>query len=138
MERAKQLAENSSTREKTGIFSPAELYRSHKGVCIDLGRFAVETINIIDTTKHTQYLMIEFEPLVIDGMTIKKHWLAIYQDTSGYYIFADSKRPGYIAGPYKDVDNFITEYQTFRDRKIISYKVLLSYQKNKKTKAVKQ
>ena len=137
IERAKQLAENSSLREKTGIYSPAELYQTPKGVCIDLSRFAVETINLIDTAKHLQYLMIEFEPIIIDGMSIKKHWAAIYHDTTGYYILADSKRPGHIAGPYENVEDFITEYQTFRDRRIIAYKVLLSYQKKKKGEPIK-
>jgi hypothetical protein len=136
--RAKQLAENSAEREKTGIFSPAELYRVKKGVCIDLCRFAVETINIIDTAKHVQYLMIEFEPVLIDSSIIKKHWLAVYHDSSGYYLLADSKRPGYIAGPYIQVADFIAEYQSFRERKIVSWKVLMSYQKKQKQKAVKQ
>ncbi|MEZ4901696.1 MAG: transglutaminase-like domain-containing protein [Spirosomataceae bacterium] len=137
-ERAKQLAENSPTREITGIYSPEELYQSQKGVCIDLTRFTVETVNTIDTTKHLQYLMIEFEPIVIDSMIIKKHWAAIYQEASGYYIFADSKRPGYMAGPYKNVSDFITEYQGFRARKIVSYRVLLSYQKKKMSKIMKK
>jgi hypothetical protein len=64
MERAKQLAENSLIREKTSIYTPIELYQTRKGVCIDLSRFAIETINIIDTAKHVQYLMIEFEPII--------------------------------------------------------------------------
>jgi len=131
IERAKQLAENSSIREKTNIYSPVELYQAKKGVCIDLSRFAVETINLIDTSKHIQYLMVEFEPIVIDGRIIKKHWMAVYQDSSGYYFIADSKRPGHIAGSYENVDNFIAEYQTFRDRKIVSWKVLTSYEKKK-------
>src|SRR5687768_11302526 len=89
MERARQLAENSSTREKVRIFTPIELYQINKGVCIDLSRFAVETINIIDSSKHVQYLMIEFEPIVIDSSILKKHWMAIYQDSSGYHLLAD-------------------------------------------------
>jgi hypothetical protein len=136
--RAKHLAENSSTREKTGIYSPAELYQIKKGVCIDLSRFAVETINIIDTSKHVQYLLIEFEPIMIDSSIIKKHWTAIYQDVLGYYIIADSKRPGHVAGPYQNVDDFISEYQTFRNRKILSWKILPSYEKRKKKKTLQQ
>ncbi len=136
MERAKQLAENSLIREKTSIYTPIELYQSKKGVCIDLSRFAIETINIIDTSKHVQYLMIEFEPIIIDSSIIKKHWIAVYQDSLGYFLIADSKRPGHIAGPYKNVDDFIAEYQTFRGRKIISWKVLLSYEKKKSKKTI--
>lgn len=138
IERAKQLAENSAEREKTGIYSPAEFYQIKKGVCLDLSRFAVETTNLIDTSKHVQYLMIEFEPIIIDSSIIKKHWVAIYQDAPGFYIFADSKRPGHIGGPYKNVNDFIVDYQTFRDRKIVSWKVLASYQKKKMEKMMQQ
>lgn len=130
-ERAKQLADNSPTREQLHIYSPAELYHTKKGVCIDLARFAVETITILDTSKHIQYLMIEFEPINIDGSIIKKHWMTVYRDSSGYYFLADSKRPGLITGPYRIVDDFITDYQTFRERKIVSWKILISYMKQK-------
>ena len=137
-ERAKQLSENSSSREKTNIYTPVELYQTKKGVCIDLSRFMVETINIIDTSIHIQYLMIEFEPIIISGSIIRKHWMTVYQDSLDYYILADSKRPGYIAGPYKSVDNFIENYQVFRSRKIVSWKFLSSYKKTKKKKTIKQ
>ncbi len=132
IERAKQLAENSLEREKTEIYSPVEFYQIKKGVCLDLSRFAVETTNSIDTSKHVQYLMIEFEPIIIDHSLLKKHWVAIFQEAAGFYIFADSKRPGHISGPYKNVDDFIVDYQTFRARKIVDWKVLPSYQKKKK------
>ncbi|WP_428657267.1 transglutaminase-like domain-containing protein [Runella sp.] len=138
IERAKQLAENSSTREQTHIYTPAELYQLKKGVCIDLSRFAVETLNRIDTSKDVQYLMIEFEPIIIDSSIIRKHWLAAYQDTSGYYLFADSKRPGHLAGPYNSIDDFITEYQAFRGRTIVSRKLLPSYEKKKIKKMLQQ
>ena len=130
-DRAKQLADNSPTREQLHIYSPAKLYQTKKGVCIDLARFAVETINILDTSKHIQYLMIEFEPIIIDSSIIKKHWMAVYRDSSGYYFLADSKRPGFITGPYRTVADFVADYQTYRDRKIISWKVMMSYKKQK-------
>lgn len=138
IDRAKQLAENSPEREKTGIYSPEEFYRIRKGVCLDLSRFAVETVNLLDTSKHVRYLMLEFEPLTLDGSVLTKHWAAIYQDISGFYIFADSKRPGYISGPYQRPDDFIEEYQVFRNRKVVSWKVLGSYQKKKRMKAQRQ
>jgi hypothetical protein len=138
MERAKHLAENSTSREKTAIYFPAELYLAKKGVCIDLSRFAVETINRLDTSKHVQYLMIEFDPIMIDSSIIRKHWMAVYEDKAGYYLLADSKRPGHIAGPYKTVDDFIAEYQFFRGRKIISWKILQSYAKKKREKTIQQ
>jgi hypothetical protein len=133
MERAKQLANNSSERENISILTPSEFYERKTGICVDLSRFAVETINHMDPSKRMQYLMIDFEPIVIDGKVLTKHWMAVYQDTSGYYTLADSKRPGYIAGPYKNMSAFITEYETFRNRKIITWQVLAGYGKNKKT-----
>ncbi|MEE9362730.1 MAG: transglutaminase-like domain-containing protein [Cellulophaga sp.] len=133
MERAKKLAENGSERGKINIYSPHEFYQIKKGICVDLSRFTVETINKIDASKNAQYLMIEFEPITIDGKVIRKHWISIYEDIQGYYLLGDSKRPGYIAGPFEKVDGFIIEYQKYRERKIVSWKVLLNYKKKKKT-----
>ncbi len=132
LERAKELAENSPGREKTDIYLPAELYQSGKGVCIDVSRFAVETMRTIDPSSDVNYLLIEFEPINIDGFIIKKHWLAVSKDSTGYHVFADSKRPGYMAGPYQQLEEFIIPYQQYRERKIISWKLLPSYQKKKK------
>ena len=129
MERAKLLSENSRAKGKERIYAPSELYRMKSGVCVDLSRFAVETINHIDAAKHPQYLLIEFEPLVLEGNILRNHWTAIYQDATGYFIFADSKRPGAIEGPYTKVEEFISEYQEFRNRKVISWRILPSYQK---------
>ena len=134
IERAKKLAENGSDRGKVNIYLPSEFYQIKKGICVDLSRFTTETINKIDPSKNAQYLMIEFEPITIDGKIIRKHWVAIYEDIKGYYVLGDSKRPGYIAGPYKKVDDFIIEYQKYRERKIVSWKVLLNYKKMKKKK----
>ena len=134
MERAKSLAENGTERGKATIYLPHEFYQIKKGMCVDLSRFTVETINNIDTSKNAQYLMIEFEPITIDGKIIRKHWVSIYEDTQGYYLLGDSKRPGYIAGPFEKVDDFIEKYQKFRDRKIVSWQVLLNYNKMKKKK----
>ena len=138
MERAKKLAENGSDRGKVNIYLPAEFYQIKKGICVDLSRFTVETINKIDASKNAQYLMIEFEPITIDGKIIRKHWISIYEDIKGYYLLGDSKRPGYIAGPFKKVDDFIIEYQKYRERKIVTWKVLLNYKKMKKKKTLAQ
>ncbi|MFT3825214.1 MAG: transglutaminase-like domain-containing protein [Chitinophagaceae bacterium] len=130
--RAKQLAANSTNREQVAIYTPAELYAQKTGVCVDLSRFTVETLKTIDSSLQAQYLLIEFEPVTIDGSVLKNHWLTIYQTAEGYFIMADSKRPGYIAGPYKQPADFIAGYEAFRNRKIVSWKVLPSYQKKKK------
>ena len=138
MERAKKLAENSLDRGKTTIYLPEQFYEIKKGVCVDLSRFTVETINNMDSSKNAQYLMIEFVPMTIDGKIIRKHWIAMYEDIQGYYLLGDSKRPGYIAGPFEKVDDFIKEYEKFRERKIVSWKVLLDYKKLKKKKTLKE
>lgn len=134
MERAKSLAENGSERGKTNIYLPQEFYQIKKGMCVDLSRFTVETLNKIDTSKNAQYLMIEFEPITIEGKIIRKHWISIYKDPEGYYLLGDSKRPGYIAGPFDEVEDFIVAYQKYRERQIISWKVVLDYNKMKKKK----
>ena len=101
MERAKSLAENGSDRGKVNIYSPDEFYQVKKGICVDLSRFTVETINNIDAFNNTQYLMIEFEPITIDGKIIRKHWISVHEDINGYYLLGDSKRPGYIVEPFE-------------------------------------
>ncbi len=117
LERAKELAENSPGREKTAIYLPAELYQSGKGVCIDVSRFAVETMRTIDPSSDVNYLLIEFEPINIDGFIIKKHWLAVSKDSTGYHVFADSKRPGYMAGPYQQLEEFIVALPAIQGKK---------------------
>jgi hypothetical protein len=62
MDRAMQLANNSRTRGKTNIYKPDELFHYKKGVCVDLARFALETIQAIDPAIDVKYLLIEFEP----------------------------------------------------------------------------
>jgi len=53
------------------------------------------------------------------------------------YFFCDSKRPGYIAGPYKSTQGFISEYEQYRGRKIVAHRELESYQKQRKLKSKK-
>ena len=138
MERAKRMAENSSDREKTTIYPPAEFYQIKKGICVDLSRFTSETLNQLDTSLHAQYLMINFEPLTIDGKIIRKHWISVYEDNGAYYLLGDSKRPGFIAGPYEKVDDFIVHYQDYRDRKVVSWKGVSDYKRVRKKKAVRE
>ncbi|MFY0602688.1 MAG: hypothetical protein JXQ93_01980 [Flavobacteriaceae bacterium] len=138
MERAKKLAENGSGRGKVNIYLPDDFYQIKKGICVDLSRFTVETINKIDSSKNARYLMIEFEPITIDGKIIRKHWVSMYENNQGYYLLGDSKRPGHIAGPFEKIDDFIKKYEKYRERKIVSWKVLLNYKKVKKKKTFKQ
>ncbi len=138
MERALQLASNSKTRTETNIYRPDELYDYKKGVCIDLVRFAFETIQAMDSTIFVKYLMIEFEPLTIGNRIFKRHWLVVYEENHQLYAFADTKRPGYISGPHEDIADFTNEYEKFRQRKIVTFKLTDTYKKKLKSRLLKQ
>jgi hypothetical protein len=45
---------------------------------------------------------------------------------------ADTKRPGHISGPYNAMSEFITAYEDFRKRKIISHKITDTYKRRLK------
>ena len=131
---------SSNQRTKDGgipIYAPSEVFESKAGVCVDLARFGVETLRIIDPTSDPKYLMIEFDPIQIDGNTFRLHWLVSFKRRGMTYFFCDSKRLGYIAGPYKDTEVFISDYERYRGRKIVAYRELESYQKQLKTKSRK-
>lgn len=137
LQRARLLA-GSGSRQKISIYAPAEVFHNKAGVCVDLARFAFETIKMIDPDLDLHYLMIEFEPLKIGNSTFRRHWLVVYQKKELLYVLADTKRPGHLSGPYSHLADFIAEYQTFRKRKIISYKLTDTYRKKLKQKRKKQ
>jgi len=137
--RAMRLSETQrAVQAAPPIYEPVELFEKKTGVCVDLTRFAVETLRGIDPQSDPKYLMIEFEPVQIAGNTLRLHWLASFQRGGKTWFFADSKRPGHIAGPYADAQAFLSDYEQFRGRKIMSFRELASYRKQKKTKALKQ
>jgi hypothetical protein len=138
-ERAVQLSETRKAENETPpIYSPAEFFRIKTGVCIDLSRFGVETLRSIDPDTDPKYLMIEFVPIRIDGHTIRLHWLAGFKRDGKYYFFADSRRPGHMAGPYSDIQTFIKEYQDYRGREIVGYRESDSYRKKQKALSAKE
>ncbi len=49
-----------------------------------------------------------------------------------------SNRPGYIAGPYIDTQAFVDEYEQYRGRKIVAFRELESYKKQRKSKKLKK
>jgi hypothetical protein len=131
-QRALLLSEtNRATNHNTTIFTPPELYDRRAGVCIDLARFGVETLRHINPNITPKYLMITFEPIEIDGQILRRHWLTTFQRNGSYFFMADSKRPGHIAGPFKDVESFINTYENYRGRKIVTFALLDTYQKTK-------
>ena len=54
-----------------------------------------------------------------------------------YYFFADSKRPGYISGPFNCTEEFIKQYEKYRGREIVSFKELDDFKKKRRLKKKK-
>ena len=81
--------------------------------------------------------MIEFDPAVISGNTLRRHWVVKFERDGKLYFFADSKRPGHIAGPYSTVQEFIDQYSQYRQRRIVSYRALESHERQLKKHAPK-
>lgn len=131
--RAVELSEtrrNGSGRP--AIYAPHEFFAAPSGVCVDLARFAVETLRHIDPASDARYLMIEFAPVQIGGNTLRRHWLASFRRDGRHYFFADSKRPGHIAGPYAGPQEFIDGYAKHRDRQIVAFRELDSFQRRQR------
>lgn len=138
MQRALRLAEAQKAKdERMSIYAPAEFFDTKTGVCVDLSRFGVETLKRIDPPSDPKYLMIEFDPVQIGGNTLRLHWLVSFKRDGQTYFFADSERPGHIAGPYKDTAEFIHDYEQYRGRKILGFREVESYQKQQRAKTMK-
>src|SRR5262249_17391991 len=100
--RAVLLSETQRGRRRPiPIHRPDAFVVAPRGVCADLARFAVETLRKIDPEARPVYVMIEFDPVFMAGNTLRRHWLVSFQRDGRRYFFADSKRPGTIAGPYE-------------------------------------
>jgi hypothetical protein len=139
MPRAMQLSE--TQRKLNGsipILSPENFFATPHGVCVDLARFAVETLRVIDPASTPRYVMIEFDPVSVTGNVLRRHWLVSFERDGMHYFFADSKRPGHIAGPYGSVQEFMVEYARVRERQIISFRQLESYERKSRTPAAKR
>ncbi len=137
--RAVQLSETQRVKNvPSSIYHPSEFFTHKMGVCVDLSRFAVETLKRIDPHSEPKYLMIQFDPIQISGNTLRLHWLASFKRDGKHFYFADSKRPGYIAGPFNNTQEFINKYEKYRNRKIVSFRELESYQKKRRFKKQKR
>ena len=137
--RAIKLSSNQKKKNKRiSIYNPSDFFEIKAGICVDLVRFGVETLRVIDPTSKPKYLMIEFIPMQIDGNTFRLHWLVNFQRDGMQYFFCDSKRPGYITGPYNGIQAFIDEYEQYRGRTIVAFQELDSYKKQRRKKAMKR
>jgi len=137
--RAMGLSETQGKKNKRPpIYSPSVFFHRKTGVCVDLARFGVETLRRIHPSSDPKYLMIEFDPIQIKGNTFRLHWLVRFKRDGKTYFFADSKRPGHIAGPYNDTQAFIKDYEQYRGRKIVAFREIESYQKQRRTQTMQQ
>jgi hypothetical protein len=139
MQRAMQLSE--TQRQKNGrmpILAPAGFFAAPSGVCVDLARFGVETLRAIDPGAKPAYVMIEFDPVTIAGNTLRRHWVVTFERDGQRYFFADSKRPGVLAGPYASTQAFIDDYARYRGRRIVSFREAETYERRMRTLATKQ
>lgn len=137
--RALRLSETQRTKNgRLAIHDPAEFFESKTGVCVDLSRFGVETLRRIDPASDPKYLMIEFDPIQIKGNTLRLHWLVSFRRDGMTWFFSDSKRPGHIAGPYRDTQAFIADYERYRGRKIVAFRELESFEKRQRVQLRKQ
>lgn len=137
--RATALSETRRTGPgQAAIYEPQDFFNAPSGVCVDLARFAVDTLRHIDPDSKANYLMIEFEPAQIAGNTLRMHWLAAFRRDGKLYFFADSKRPGHIAGPYADTQEFIDAYASYRSRPIVAFRELDSFQRKQRSLTLKK
>lgn len=129
-ERALQLSATSrQVATPPPIAEPAAFFENPSGVCLDLARFAVETLRRIDPRAQARYLMIEFEPITVDGHTLRLHWIASFRRAGRLHFFADSERAGHIAGPYATAQAFIDGYAAYRERPVVRHLELDSLQR---------
>jgi hypothetical protein len=133
--RAMRLSE--TQRSASGhlpIHAPADFFADPKGVCVDLSRFGVETLARIEPGSRPRYVMIEFDPLTIQGNALRRHWVAAFERDGKLFFFADSKRPGHIAGPYESTQAFIDDYARYRGRTIVAFAERPTYERTSKLK----
>ena len=139
MPRALQLSE---TQRMNGtslpIHPPERFFAEPRGVCVDLARFAVETLRALAPELEPGYVMMEFDPVNLGGNVLRRHWVASFRRAGKVYFFADSKRPGHIAGPYAQASEYIAEYAQYRRRQVLDFKELPSFQRQFKRRATKQ
>ena len=137
--RALRLSETQRTRAGSlPIHEPQAFFESPRGVCVDVARFAVESLRVIDPQAKAGYLMIEFNPVTLSGQTLRRHWVATFERDGQFYVFGDSKRPGHLAGPYVDAAQFVAEYARYRGREVLAYRLLPSYERQRRQLATKQ
>lgn len=138
LQRATRLSETQRAMQgRVEIHSPETFFGKPDGICVDLARLAVETLRVVAPESKPRYLMIEFDPVVIKGNTLRRHWVTQVERDGSLYFFADSKRPGHVAGPYDSVEAYVEAYSRYRGRPIVAHRSLDSYERRLKARAQK-
>lgn len=136
--RAARLSETQRAQKgRVEIHAPEAFFAEPSGICVDLARFGVETLRAVAPQAQPRYLMIEFDPVVIKGDVLRRHWVAQVERDGQYFFFADSKRPGHVAGPYASVAAYVEDYARYRGRPIVAHRSLDSYERRMKARAEK-
>ena len=138
---ARALRLSETQRARSGglpIHEPAAFFESPRGVCVDVARFAVESLRAIDPQAKAGYLMIEFNPATLSGQTLRRHWVATFERDGRLYVFGDSKRPGHVAGPYADAAAYVADYARYRGREIVAFRQLPTYERQRRAMAARQ
>jgi transglutaminase superfamily protein len=137
--RALRLSETQRARSGSlPIHEPRAFFASPRGVCVDVARFAVESLRVIDPQAKAGYLMIEFNPATLSGQTLRRHWVATFERDGQLYVFGDSKRPGHLAGPYADAAAFTADYARYRGREVVAFRLLPTFERQRRQLANKQ
>ena len=137
--RALRLSETQRARAGTlPIHGPSAFFESPRGVCVDVARFAVESLRAFEPQAKASYLLIEFNPATLSGQTLRRHWVATFERDGQLYVFGDSKRPGFLAGPYADTAAFIADYARYRGREVVAFRQLPSYERQRRQLATQQ
>lgn len=130
MARALALSESQRARQPPlPIHAPADFFHRPRGVCVDLARFGVESLQRVAPGLKPRYLMIEFDPATLQGQVLRRHWVASFERDGQVWVFADSKRPGHLAGPYASLPDFIADYARYRGRPIVAHQSRGNYQR---------
>ena len=140
-DRSRAVALSETQRQKNGrmpIITAPDFFAQPTGVCVDLSRFAVETLRQIDPAAKATYVMIEFDPLMIAGNTLRRHWVVSFESGGQKYFFADSKRPGFVAGPHASTREFIEEYSKYRGRRIVAFQERETFERQMRQAAGRQ
>ena len=75
---------------------------------------------------------------MLSGHTLRLHWMASFRRDGQIFFFADSERPGHIAGPYATAQAFIDDYAAYRGRPVVRFLELDSLQRQPRTLAAQR